>query len=99
MDELVPTGLGALANLRWLEVTVLTRRKGVQILAQPSCVSRASPGRIRRFGNRLRTTWKMITRRTVAGILATEHPDIPHPGFSRNHLHCSLCDAAQGVRS
>ena len=31
--------------------------------------------------------------------LATEHPDIPHPGFSRNHLLHSLCDAAQGIRS
>jgi len=41
-------------------------------------VSRASHGRIRRFGYRLRTTCKMITRRTDAGTLAIEHPDI-HP--------------------
>ena len=73
----MPTGLGALANLRWLEVTVLTRHKGMHILAQPNRLTRASHGRIRRFGYRLRTACNMITRQTDAGSLAIEHPDIP----------------------
>lgn len=52
--------------------------------------ARASHGRIRRFGYRLRTTCKMITRRTDAGTLAIEHPDIPYPGFLQNHLLLSV---------